>query len=582
MKKKILMIILFLLIIIVGIVFFAKREAPVGSEPKKTSGISNTEISNTKMSLVTSLEDEISDNTAWCGTFNLIWNDLKNELAKQDIIFEPQPEMVKNLNQGTFNTSYLSEDSYYKVYGVPSLQLKAEIEKAIKEKFDENSDILNDFDWENVSPEDYFLYAMLKKNFEFPKVFTELESGTFGNYENVKYFGIDESTEKQVREQVAVLYYNSEDDFAVKLLTKGNDEVILVKGNKANSFAKIYEEIMQKSENYEGAYDLAEGEILQIPNINFDLKKEIEEVEGKPFSFANGESYRISQALQTIQFELDKKGGKIKSEAGMMVNKMAVMEPTEPRKFLIDDTFTIFLKEQEKELPYFAAKISDISQVQKDTQKTANSEKPEETENAYFYGKIVESTKDFILVEPKEGENIRNSADKISIGLDGENDYMYEVGTNVKITYNGTIMETYPAQVEAIDIEIKSAENFEIRFYDKSYESQQKVRPILEKNESEKYDYNIFAYMGQVSILIDGEEMPLRDALLQNKIIMNEIIAKANQDLDAGKLDGDMYQDGGSMIYKYENYTIIKVHNLEGNRDVYIGTPNMTLNDLEV
>ncbi len=577
MKKKILMIILFLLIIIAGIVFFAKREAPVELEPKKTP-----EISNTKMNLVTSLEDEISSNTAWCGTFNLIWNDLKNDLAKQDIIFDPQPEMVKNLNKGTFNTSYLAEDSYYKVYGVPSLELKAKIEKAIKEKFDETSDILDAFDWENASPEDYFLYAMLKKQFEFPQVFTELENGTFGNYENVKYFGIDENTEKQVREQVAVLYYDSEDDFAIKLLTKGNDEVILVKGNKANSFAKIYEEIMQKSENYDGAYDFAEGEILQIPNINFDLKKEIEEVEGKPFLFDNGESYRISQALQTIQFELDKKGGKIKSEAGMMVNKMAVMEPTKPRKFLIDDTFTIFLKEQEKDLPYFAAKISDISQVQKEIRKTANAEKPEETENAYFYGKVVESTANSILVEPKEGEKIRNSADKISIDLGGQNDYLYEVGTNVKITYNGMIMETYPAKIEAIDIEIKSAENFEIRFYDKSMESQQKVRPILGKNESEKYDYNIFAYMGQVSILIDDEEMPLRDALLEGKITMDEIISKANQDVQDQKISGDQYNDGGSMIYKYGNYTIIKVHNLEGNRDVYIGTPNMTLNDLEV
>lgn len=580
MKKKILMILLFLLIIIAGIVFFAKREAPAEPQPKKTPGISNAEISNTKMNLVTSLEDEISDNTAWCGTFNLIWNDLKNELAKQDIIFEPQPEMVKNLNKGTFNTSHLSEDSYYKVYGVPSLELKAEIEKAIKEKFDETSDILDAFDWENATPEDYFLYAMLKKQFEFPKVFTELENGKFGNYDNVQYFGINGKTEEEVRQQVVVLYYDSEDDFAVKLLTKGNDEVILAKGNKANSFAKIYEEIMQKSENYDGAFDLTEGEILQIPNINFDLKKEIEEVEGKPFSFANGDSYFISKALQTIQFELDKKGGKIKSEAGMMVNKMAVMEPTEPRKFLIDDTFTLFLKEQEKELPYFATKVSDISQVQKGINKTANAEKPEE--NAYFYGKIVESTKDSILVEPKEGEEIRNSADKISIGLGGENDYMYEVGTNVKVTYNGTIMETYPAQVEAIDIEIRSAEEFEIRFYDKSMESQQKVRPVLEKSESEKYDYNVYSYMGQVSILIDGEEMALRDALLENKITMDEIIAKANQDLDAGKLDGDMYQDGGSMIYKYGNYTIIKVHNLDGNRDVYIGTPDMTLNDLEV
>lgn len=579
MKKKIIMMILFLVVVVLAIVFFAKREAPMEKpnepEPKQTM-----QTAHTKLNIVTSLEDEISENTAWCGTFNLIWNDLKNDLAKQDIIFNPQPEMVKNLNKRMFNTSHLSENSYYKVYGTPSLELKAEIEKAIKEKFNETSDILDDFDWKNANPEDYFLYAMLKKEFEFPTVFTELENGKFGNYENVKYFGIEASTDEQVRDQVAVLYYASEDDFVVKLLTKTNDEVVLVKGNRAKSFGKIYEEVMQKSENYEGAYDLAEGEILKIPNIKFDLKEEIKEVENQPFSFANGDEYKIDKALQTIQFELDKKGGKIKSEAGMMVDKAAIMLPEdEPRKFLIDDTFTIFLVEENQNLPYFAAQISDISQVQKDVKEVANSESQE---NPYFYGTVIESEKDYILVQPNEGEKIRNSADKISIRL-GENiDYMYEVGTNVKITYNGMIMETYPAQVEPIDIEIKSAENFEIIFEDKSYESKQKVRPILEKTESEKYDYNVYSYMGEVKIVIDGEEMSLRDSLLQNKITMDEIIAKANQDVTDKKISGDQYNDGGSILYKYENYTIIKVHNLDGNRDVYIGTPDMELNDLGV
>ena len=32
---------------------------------------------------------------------------------------------------------------------------------------------------------------MLKKEFEFPKVFTNLDNGNFGNNKNVKYFGID-------------------------------------------------------------------------------------------------------------------------------------------------------------------------------------------------------------------------------------------------------------------------------------------------------------------------------------------------------------------------------------------------------
>lgn len=579
MKKKILMMILFLMIVVLGIAFFAKREAPIETpnepEPKTTM-----QTANTKMKIVTSLEDEISENTAWCGTFNLIWNDLKNDLAKQDIVFSSQPEMVKNLNKGTFNTSHLSEDSYYKVYGTPNLELKAEIEKAIQEKFNETSDILDDFDWKNASSEDYFLYCMLKKEFEFPNVFTEFENGKFRNYENVKYFGIDENTDESVRDQVAVLYYDSKDDFAVKLLTKTNDEVVLVKGNKANSFGKMYEEVMQKSENYEGRYVLEENEILKIPNIKFDLKEEIKEVENQTFSFSDGNEYEIEKALQTIQFELDKKGGKIKSEAGMMVKEAMAIMPTEPREFLLDDTFSIFLVEENQDLPYFAAKISDIRQVQKDVKELSNSEKPEKEENSYFYGTVIESAKDHILVKPNKDEKI--SEDQILIGLDKNIDYMYEVGTNVKVTFDGIIMTSDPAQVKAIDIEIKSAENFEIRFQDKSMESKQKVRPILEKTESEKYDYNVYSYMGEVNILIDGKEMSLRDGLLENKITMDEIIAKANQDVEEQKISGDQYNDGGSMIYRYENFTIIKVHNLDGNRDVYIGTPDMELNDLAI
>ncbi len=575
MKKRILLAVLMILIIAGGIFAFSKWK---GNEK------GNIEYRESKnLGIVLSLEDEIiSDNTAWCGTFNLIWNDLKNDLAKQDILFTPQKKLVENLNKGTFNTSHLSENSYYKVYGKPTLELKAEIEKAIQEKFNETSDILDDFDWNNRNPEDYFLYSMLKKEFEFPKAFSELEEGTFGNYENVTYFGIDESTDEQVRKQVEVLYYHSKDDFAVKLFTKENDEVILAKGCEENSFGKMYETIQKEKENYEGEISFGEEDILKIPNIKFNLKEEFHELENEPFLFSNGDEYQIETALQTIQFELDKKGGKIKSEAGMMVRKMAIMMPEEPRQFLIDDTFTIFLLEENRDLPYFAAKISDITVVQNQATKSGNSQNADNQEKVYFYGKIIESNENSIIVEPNENEEIRKSADKISIGLEKNLDYMYEVGTNVKITYNGVIMETYPAQVEAMDIEIKSAENFEIHFVNQQHESRDKVRPILEKTETEKYDYNIYAYLGEVNIVINGKEMSLREALLENKITMDEMIAKANEDVDSEKIKGDMYKDGGSMIYRYEEYTIIKVHNLDGNRDVYIGIPEMELKDVEM
>lgn len=372
MKKstKIILAILIIVAIVIGIMFLIDLNRMKNNKPvifstlgKKYAPIAQV---NTKLSIVTSLEDEITSNTAWCGTFNLIWNDLKNDLAKKDIIFTPQPKMVDNLNKGTFNTSYLSEDSYYKVYGTPTPELKKQIEKAIKEKFNETSSILDDFNWENGQDGDHFLYVMLKKQFEFPKVFTKLENGNFGKYKNVKYFGIDSSTDEAVRDQVEVLYYNSSSDFAIKLKTKQNDEVIISRGNTENNFGDIFKGITEKSGKYNGSTTLNETDKLKIPNIKFNLKEEITEVENKPFTFSNGQEYCIDKALQTIQFELDEKGGKIKSEAGTSLKATAVMPTENPRNFLVDDTFTIFLKEEGRDLPYFAAQISDISQVQED------------------------------------------------------------------------------------------------------------------------------------------------------------------------------------------------------------------------
>ena len=355
MKKKILIglsvVVVIVLVLCVSSKFF-------NSEDIKDN------ISNANIKIVTSLEDKLTDNAAWCGTFNLIWNDLKNDLAKQDIKFTENSDIVDNLNKGTFTTNELSESSYYKTYGTPSLELKTEIEKAIKEKFNETSDILDSFDWEGHTEKDYFLYSMLKKDFEYAKQFDKLDNGTFEKYNNVRYFGITGRTKDQVREQIEVLYYNSEDDFALKIQTKSDDEIIVSVGNNEDNFLDIYNNIINKSENYEDGKRFRDNDTFKMPYITFDLKEEITEVINKPFYFSNGEEYVITQALQTIEFDLDEKGGRIKSEAGIMAdNAMAVM-PQEPRKFNVDQTFTIFLMEHGKDLPYFAARISDISSVQ--------------------------------------------------------------------------------------------------------------------------------------------------------------------------------------------------------------------------
>ena len=325
----------------------------------------DNELTNTEgITTALTLEDEITNDTIWCGTFQLIWNDLKNDLAKQDIVFTPQLEVVENLNKETFTTRDISDEYYYKKVGTPSLALKEEIEKAIKDKFNETSDILDDFEWENRDPKDYFLYAMLKKEFKFEKAFEELSNDTFREYENIKYFGIKSRDKDELRKQVNVLYYNSEDDFAIKLNTKQEDEVILCKNPEGKSFNEIFKNITDKEKNYNGNKRLTEAEKLKVPNIKLKEKTEFTEIQDKPYLFSNGDVYSIEKAIQTIEFELDRTGGKIKSEAGIMNKAESAMPINEPRRFYIDDTFAIFLIEEDKEVPYFAGLINDITKFQ--------------------------------------------------------------------------------------------------------------------------------------------------------------------------------------------------------------------------
>ena len=176
-------------------------------------------------------------------------------------------------------------------------------------------------------------------------------------------------------------------------------------------------------------------------------------------------------------------------------------------------------------------KTENISSDPVDTRTNENNEHS-------FFGKVIESNSSYIIVEPNENEEIRKSSDRISIGLGEFNDAIYKVGTNVKITYDGTIMESYPAQVRAIKIELKSAEEFNLVFYQKTMISPNQKETIISKGEIANIDYNVYAFEGHVAINLNSDSsnltessLSLREALLQNKITMEEIMAKANKDL---------------------------------------------------
>lgn len=321
------------------------------------------ELKETKgVDIVPTLSNKISKDTSWCPTFQLIWNDFKNDIVKQNIKFDKKLDMLDNLNKEDFTKNDISDSYYYKIYGRKNLELKSKIENAIKEKFNQKSDILDQFDWSSDaldSGEDvidrYFLYSMLYREFEFNKKFDTFND-KFKDIENVEYFGIINNNDV-VHEQIKVFYYNNENDFAIKLITKNNDEVIIIKNPKGETFDEIYNSVKDKK-----VYEFNDKDNFMMPKIDFNVLREYDELENKEIVTLDG-IYTIEKAIQSIMFSLDEKGGKVKSEAGMDAKyESSFIE--KHRNFYVNDTFALFLKESNKEKPYFAVRVDDISKFQ--------------------------------------------------------------------------------------------------------------------------------------------------------------------------------------------------------------------------
>lgn len=303
-----------------------------------------------------------AQNRIWVGTFQLVWNELTDKIVKAPVKFlDFDSQMANNLNQKQFKKSNLNEKSYYVKSGIVSPALKAEIEKNIKSKFHETSDILKMFDF-TYNPEKIFVYAMLKKDFRFTNAFDKLATGNFGNsQEKVKYFGINDNSNQKLYKNVSVLFYNDDNDFAVKLYTKGKDEVLLYRTNDDKTFDKYYAELNDKTAKYSGDKNFVKNDTLTIPDIKLYQETSFNELEGHQIV---GTNMQIDKTIETVDFRMNNKGVKLKSEAAIMLRCMS-LAPREGRDFTFNNNFVLFLIEKDQNTPYYAMKVSDVAAINK-------------------------------------------------------------------------------------------------------------------------------------------------------------------------------------------------------------------------
>ena len=196
-----------------------------------------------------------------------------------------------------------------------------------------------------------------------------------------------------------------------------------------------------------------------------------------------------------------------------------------------------------------------------------------------FIATIIEEEPTYLIVEPNDGEieKLQSKTRKILI-VDDENgeyirDYIYGVGRKVIITYN-PIIQSDTNVISGADIDVDGYDNFEITVV-KSENAEK--RKILNNREVDKLnsDYDLYYYgLDEVNVKVNNKEMTFENALHEGYITLSGLLSKANRD----GVERDSYDDGGSIRFHYEDYTIIKCNTIDGDHDLYICPKGTSIN----
>lgn len=131
--------------------------------------------------------------------------------------------------------------------------------------------------------------------------------------------------------------------------------------------------------------------------------------------------------------------------------------------------------------------------------------------------------------------------------------------------------------VFSVDEKVGQGTEFTITFTKKKSNGK---KLIINAKKSDDYDYNIYTYNGNIDIKVKMRTKELKKALEDGDITMERIISQAESDAKAGLITATTFDDGGTVIYQYGTYTILKQHTLDGVEDVYIGPFGMKYSDV--
>jgi hypothetical protein len=297
-------------------------------------------------------------NIIWCSSFQLVWNELRDKVLRAPLQVIGAEEVATRLNAAKQSSSDLEPESFYIAGGSTKDGIIEKIKKDMAAKFP--SHVLPDF---NDYDDGILVYSYLTANVPFKYPFEQVEDGlafadSQGGKTQVDAFGLSKSFQyksKKPRQQVEILFWwMPEGNFLEKTSECAIDlckyswpyQVVVAmvepKGTLAQTLDYVREQI-DKARDYKDEGELGQGDILEVPEMVWRIDHRFLELINKVLANVRGP---ITEAMQTIEFRLDRSGAKVESEA-LMVAKSA------PRRLVFDRPFLVYMQKRGAEQPFF-------------------------------------------------------------------------------------------------------------------------------------------------------------------------------------------------------------------------------------
>ena len=294
----------------------------------------------------------------WCGTFQLVWNEV-GRLVGEDLHFRAnEPPDVAILNRKAFTRDDIDEPSYLAVADFVKNNVHDRIRREMRKKFPDETPRFIPSESLTPRPQDIVAYAFLRKNLEFPQPFERLTDPIVFAGTEVPGFGIGKTWKPdhpKLYPQVSVLYFRDADDFAVELKTKSpGDRLMLAKLRPESTLRATIDRVLKQAATEPDSASL--GDVLMVPRLDFDLTRQFGELQGG-LAFKNPklpQDLRILSALQNVRFEMNEKGVKLRSEAHIAIGCAKESTPKPARLMIFDKPFLILLQRTDAKTPYFA------------------------------------------------------------------------------------------------------------------------------------------------------------------------------------------------------------------------------------